>query len=167
MARSAVSRTRNSPAAARREAAPSRVPAKPPATGATGKDDRRKQILKAAVKVFAEKGYHGCRIADVARSAEVAYGLVYHYFRNKEELLESVFAEQWAIQVEATGRRVVRTPYRERYPIDPNDIEQALRADTMRDIAAVFAVHTDTASGTTCDLKAVRAAIDDPEPDEA
>jgi TetR/AcrR family transcriptional regulator, fatty acid metabolism regulator protein len=51
--------------------------------------------------VFADKGYHGCRIADVARAAGVAYGLVYHYFRNKEELLESVFAEQWGILISA------------------------------------------------------------------
>ena len=41
------------------------------------------------------KGYHGCRIADVAREAGVAYGLVYHYFKNKEELLESVFEESF------------------------------------------------------------------------
>jgi TetR/AcrR family fatty acid metabolism transcriptional regulator len=53
------------------------------------------------VRVFAEKGYHGCRVADVARGAGVAYGLVYHYFRNKDELLESVFAEQWAILLAA------------------------------------------------------------------
>lgn len=63
--------------------------------------EKRRAILHAAVRVFAEKGYHGCRIADVARAAKVAYGLVYHYFRNKEELLESVFAEQWAILVTA------------------------------------------------------------------
>ncbi len=63
--------------------------------------EKRRAILHAAVRVFAEKGYHGCRIADVARAAGVAYGLVYHYFRNKEELLESVFAEQWAILVNA------------------------------------------------------------------
>lgn len=59
--------------------------------------EKRRRILHAAVKVFAERGYHGCRIADVARAAGVAYGLVYHYFQNKDELLESVFAEQWAI----------------------------------------------------------------------
>jgi len=70
------------------------------------------------------------------------------------------FSEQWALQAEETGRRVIRTPYREGYPIDPNDVEQALRADTRRDIVAVFIVHTDTASGTTCDLRAIRAAID-------
>jgi TetR/AcrR family fatty acid metabolism transcriptional regulator len=59
--------------------------------------EKRRAILHAALRVFAEKGYHGCRIADVARQAGVAYGLVYHYFRNKDELLESVFAEQWTI----------------------------------------------------------------------
>jgi TetR/AcrR family fatty acid metabolism transcriptional regulator len=63
--------------------------------------EKRRAILHAAVRVFAEKGYQGCRIADVARAAHVAYGLVYHYFRNKDELLESVFAEQWAILINA------------------------------------------------------------------
>jgi TetR/AcrR family fatty acid metabolism transcriptional regulator len=63
--------------------------------------EKRRAILHAAVRVFAEKGYQGCRIADVARQAGVAYGLVYHYFRNKEELLESVFAEQWTIFIQA------------------------------------------------------------------
>jgi TetR/AcrR family transcriptional regulator, fatty acid metabolism regulator protein len=63
--------------------------------------EKRRAILHAAVRVFAEKGYHGCRVADVARGAGVAYGLVYHYFKNKDELLESVFAEQWAILLAA------------------------------------------------------------------
>lgn len=70
------------------------------------------------------------------------------------------FSEQWALQAEASGRRAIRTPYREGYPVDPNDVEQALRADREREIAAVFVVHTDTASGISNDLKAVRAAID-------
>jgi TetR/AcrR family fatty acid metabolism transcriptional regulator len=52
-------------------------------------------ILRAAVEVFSRKGYHGCRIQDVAKEAGVAYGLVYHYFKNKDELLESVFASGW------------------------------------------------------------------------
>lgn len=63
--------------------------------------EKRRAILHAAVRVFADKGYHGCRIADVARQAGVAYGLVYHYFKNKDELLESVFAEQWTIFIRA------------------------------------------------------------------
>jgi len=70
------------------------------------------------------------------------------------------FSESWAVQLEATGRRAVRTPYREGHPIDPSAVESALRADAMREIVAVFVVHTDTASGITHDLAAIRAAID-------
>ncbi|MGE5095708.1 MAG: pyridoxal-phosphate-dependent aminotransferase family protein [Betaproteobacteria bacterium] len=70
------------------------------------------------------------------------------------------FSEQWALQLEATGRRAIRTPYRAGYPIDPSMVEQALRADARREIVAVFMVHTDTASGITHDVAAVRAAID-------
>jgi TetR/AcrR family fatty acid metabolism transcriptional regulator len=58
-------------------------------------EPRERAILAAAVEVLARKGYHGCRIADVAREAGVAYGLVYHYFRNKDALLETVFRAGW------------------------------------------------------------------------
>jgi TetR/AcrR family fatty acid metabolism transcriptional regulator len=57
--------------------------------------DKRALILDAAIKVFAEKGYHGSRVADIAREADIAYGLVYHYFKNKEEILRSVVDERW------------------------------------------------------------------------
>ncbi|MDR3452037.1 MAG: aminotransferase class V-fold PLP-dependent enzyme [Rhodoferax sp.] len=70
------------------------------------------------------------------------------------------FSESWAVQTEALGGRVVRTPCVEGFPIDADAVEQVLRADTRRKIAAVFAVHTDTASGLTSDLRALRAAID-------
>jgi TetR/AcrR family fatty acid metabolism transcriptional regulator len=79
---------------------PQRAPARR-ADDEAAEPEKRRAILHAAVRVFAERGYHGCRIADVARAAGVAYGLVYHYFRNKDELLESVFAEQWAILINA------------------------------------------------------------------
>lgn len=79
---------------ARGSTAPDESPAAP-------EPEKRRRILHAAVRVFAEKGYHGCRIADVARAAGVAYGLVYHYFQNKDELLESVFDEQWSIFIGA------------------------------------------------------------------
>ncbi len=74
-----------------------RAPARDAAPDPLDEPEKRRAILHAAVRVFAEKGYHGCRIADVARAAGVAYGLVYHYFRNKEALLEKVFEEQWAL----------------------------------------------------------------------
>jgi TetR/AcrR family transcriptional regulator, fatty acid metabolism regulator protein len=106
MARPAASRARtpSAPAARRDAAAPkvggSKVGAKETAAGGA-RDDRRKQILKAAVKVFAEKGYHGCRISDVAEEAGVAYGLVYHYYGNKDGLLASVFDTNWAFFAKA------------------------------------------------------------------
>jgi alanine-glyoxylate transaminase/serine-glyoxylate transaminase/serine-pyruvate transaminase len=70
------------------------------------------------------------------------------------------FSDGWAEQVEAFGGRAVRTSYTEGLPIDAAAVEAALREDTEHRIRAVFAVHTDTASGTTSDLAALRRAID-------
>ena len=57
--------------------------------------DRRRQILDAAVKVFARNGFHRARVGDIAEEAGVAYGLVYHYFSSKEALLETIFRDTW------------------------------------------------------------------------
>jgi TetR/AcrR family transcriptional regulator, fatty acid metabolism regulator protein len=57
--------------------------------------DRRRQILEAAVHVFAKKGFHASRVGDIAEEAGIAYGLVYHYFKSKEELLETIFRDTW------------------------------------------------------------------------
>ena len=70
------------------------------------------------------------------------------------------FSDSWALQAEAMGVRVLRTPWHEGWPMDAAAVEAALTADTARDIVAVFAVHTDTASGMTSDLRAIRRAID-------
>jgi alanine-glyoxylate transaminase/serine-glyoxylate transaminase/serine-pyruvate transaminase len=70
------------------------------------------------------------------------------------------FSESWAIQTEALGRRAVRTPWREGWPIDAAAVEQALRDDTSHEIRALFVVHTDTASGVTSDVAAMRRALD-------
>lgn len=70
------------------------------------------------------------------------------------------FSESWALQAEALGRRVVRTPWREGWPIDAEAVEQALRDDRSHEVQAVLAVHTDTASGVTSDIAAIRRAID-------
>lgn len=70
------------------------------------------------------------------------------------------FSESWAVQTEALGRRVIRTPWVEGLPIDPAVVAAALRADTAREIVAVFVVHTDTSSGITSDVSALRAALD-------
>jgi TetR/AcrR family fatty acid metabolism transcriptional regulator len=65
--------------------------------------DKRRLILDAGVRVFARRGFHHCRVSDVADEAGVAYGLVYHYFDSKEELLNTLFLERWQIMLDAIG----------------------------------------------------------------
>jgi len=52
---------------------------------------KRDAILRAAIDVFASRGYFNSQVADVARAAGVAAGTVYLYFRSKDDLLVSVF----------------------------------------------------------------------------
>lgn len=70
------------------------------------------------------------------------------------------FSDSWAEQTQALGRRVLRTPWREGWPIDVAALEQALRDDSHHTIKAVFAVHTDTASSATSDIAGLRQALD-------
>ena len=63
--------------------------------------DKRRVILDAAIRVFAREGFHSCRVSDIADEAGVAYGLVYHYFRSKDEVLDTLFVERWDILLEA------------------------------------------------------------------
>jgi TetR/AcrR family fatty acid metabolism transcriptional regulator len=70
------------------------------ATARTSAAERRRQILDAAVRVFARQGFHTCRVSDIADEAGVAYGLVYHYFRSKDEVLDTLFLERWDVMVE-------------------------------------------------------------------
>ena len=63
--------------------------------------DKRRIILDAAVRVFARQGFHTCRVSDIADEAGVAYGLVYHYFQSKDEVLDTLFLERWGIMLEA------------------------------------------------------------------
>jgi TetR/AcrR family transcriptional regulator, fatty acid metabolism regulator protein len=66
-------------------------------------EDKRALIRGAAVRVFARKGYHACRVSDIAVEAGVAYGLVYHYFGSKEAVLETIFRETWSAMLTAIG----------------------------------------------------------------
>ena len=59
--------------------------------GSKVQEERRRQILQAAVRAFARRGYHACRVSDIAKEAGVAYGLVYHYYKSKDALLEAIF----------------------------------------------------------------------------
>ncbi len=76
--------------------------------------DKRRLILDAAVRVFARQGFHTCRVADIADEAHVAYGLVYHYFSSKEEILDTLFTERWGLMLEAIAEV-------ERRPLSPRE----------------------------------------------
>jgi TetR/AcrR family transcriptional regulator, fatty acid metabolism regulator protein len=57
--------------------------------------DKRTRILDAAIRVFAEHGYHRARVGDIAEDAGVAHGLLYHYFASKDDVLRTIFVENW------------------------------------------------------------------------
>jgi AcrR family transcriptional regulator len=63
--------------------------------------DKRRVILDAAVRVFAREGFHTCRVSDIADEAGVAYGLVYHYFKSKDQVLDTLFLERWDFMLDA------------------------------------------------------------------
>jgi TetR/AcrR family fatty acid metabolism transcriptional regulator len=79
----------------------------------SAQEAKRRQIMEAAVRAFARKGYHSCRVGEIAEEAGVAYGLVYHYFGSKEEVLEEIFRHTWTQmlarirEVAGSGERAV------------------------------------------------------------
>jgi AcrR family transcriptional regulator len=64
--------------------------------------DKRRAILDAAIRVFARQGFHNCRVSDIADEAGVAYGLVYHYFKSKDQVLNELFTERWSLLLSAS-----------------------------------------------------------------
>jgi AcrR family transcriptional regulator len=63
--------------------------------GSIAHRQKRKLILDAAIRVFADHGYHGARVGDIAEQAGVAHGLLYHYFASKDDVLRTIFMENW------------------------------------------------------------------------
>src|SRR5215468_4233496 len=59
-----------------------------------GGSDKRERILSSAERVFAEKGYYGAKVSDIAEDAGVADGTIYLYFKSKDDLLISLFEAQ-------------------------------------------------------------------------
>ena len=81
--------------------------------------DRRRQILDAAVRVFARQGFHTCRVSDIADEAGVAYGLVYHYFKSKDQMLNELFVERWSLLLQAIAE------------VDTKDVSGRAKLDTV------------------------------------
>jgi TetR/AcrR family fatty acid metabolism transcriptional regulator len=57
-------------------------------------NDKRRQILDGALKVFAAKGFYNTKVSEVARQARVADGTIYNYFKSKDDLLISLFEDR-------------------------------------------------------------------------
>ena len=68
--------------------------------------EKRERILRAAVKIFSRKGFFNSKVSEIARAAEVADGTIYLYFRNKDDLLISLFEEKMGEVVEDVRRRI-------------------------------------------------------------
>ena len=101
--------------------------------------DKREAILRAAISVFAHNGYFNSKVADIAREAGVADGTVYLYFKNKEDILHSIF-DRSVEDVLGAARKQIETvadPKEKLRQIALLHLE-GLGAD--RDLAVVFQV---------------------------
>ena len=117
--------------------------------------DKRRLILDAGVRVFARRGFHHCRVSDVADETGVAYGLVYHYFDSKEEILNTLFRERWQIMLDAIAEiDAERIPAREKlyrvasfiidsYRYDP-DLMKVIIVEVTRSAHSFGRQHLDT-----------------------
>ena len=115
------------------------VAAVAPLRSAAARSDRRDAILRAAIDVFAGRGFFNAQVADVARAAGVAAGTVYLYFRSKDDLLVSIF-ERTMREAIADGRAAVATV---RDPVDQLRAAARVHLDRMgrdRSLAIVFQV---------------------------
>ena len=118
--------------------------------------DKRRLILDAAIRVFAREGFHACRVSDIADEAGVAYGLVYHYFGSKEEILNTLFTERWQVMLDAIAEIDAKqeVPARDKlymvasfiidsYRYDP-DLMKVIIVEVTRSVHSFGRQHLDT-----------------------
>jgi TetR/AcrR family transcriptional regulator, fatty acid metabolism regulator protein len=109
--------------------------------------DKRRVILDAAVHVFARQGFHSCRVSDIADEAGVAYGLVYHYFESKDQVLDTLFEERWDFLLEAIRHTDAREiPAREKLAAIAGFIVDSSRHEP--DLMKVIVVEVTRAANT-------------------
>ena len=122
--------------------------------------DKRRMILDAAVRVFARQGFHTCRVSDIADEAGVAYGLVYHYFSSKEQILDTLFLDRWDVMLAAILEVDSRTiPPREKLYAIASFIIDSYRRDP--DLMKVIIVEVTRAANTFArtHLESIREAF--------
>jgi TetR/AcrR family transcriptional regulator, fatty acid metabolism regulator protein len=72
--------------------------------------DKPQQIIEAAVRVFARKGYYNSRVSDIAREAGIAAGTIYLYFKTKDDILVTLFRDKMAEFVDALRKAIANEP---------------------------------------------------------
>jgi TetR/AcrR family transcriptional regulator, fatty acid metabolism regulator protein len=72
--------------------------------------DKPQQIIEAAVRVFARKGYYNSRVSDIAREAGIAAGTIYLYFKTKDDILVSLFRDKMADFVDTVRKAIAVEP---------------------------------------------------------
>jgi TetR/AcrR family fatty acid metabolism transcriptional regulator len=122
--------------------------------------EKRRVILDAAVRVFARQGFHTCRVSDIADEAGVAYGLVYHYFSSKDEVLDTIFLDRWDVMLAAIAEVDSRAiPPREKLYAIASFIIDSYRHDP--DLMKVIIVEVTRAANTFArtHLESIREAF--------
>jgi TetR/AcrR family fatty acid metabolism transcriptional regulator len=115
------------------------APRRRPPASRTEKIDKRDALLRAAIETFAARGFFNAQVADVARTAGVAAGTVYLYFRGKDDLLISIFEKTMKEAIAAGRQTIAALPD----PLAQLRAITGLHLDRMsrdRDLAVVFQV---------------------------
>ncbi len=104
-----------------------------------GFEAKKREILRAASRAFARKGFAGTRVGDIAKEAGIAYGLIYHYFENKDAILRSIFQGMWGVSLKViediAGRdgsledklRSIAGFFLEAWRLEPDSVEVVLK----------------------------------------
>jgi TetR/AcrR family transcriptional regulator, fatty acid metabolism regulator protein len=110
----------------------------------TGRDggtrDKRERILRAAIKVFARKGFYATRVSEIAKAAGVADGTIYLYFKNKDDVLVSIFEDRIGILNRVMREEAAKAPTSEDRIRRVVELQLGLLED-QRDLAEVITVN--------------------------
>lgn len=79
-----------------------------PVTDKKSASDKYQRIIHAAIKVFSQKGFFHAKVADVARAADVADGTIYLYFKNKDDLLVSIFEHSMDYFIQTASAEIAK-----------------------------------------------------------
>jgi len=116
------------------------------------KTSREALIVDAALQIFKQKGVHRARMSDISKKARISYGLVYHYFRSKEDLFEAILNRWWQGLFEVMAK--IRAESREA----PRDLRRIIDyfMDTYQDHPNLVNLFVTEISRSTTNLTAKR-----------